>query len=131
MMDEAEKVYHDLLKLEGTKPNAATFRTLVFHLCKKGRYITAYKVFKQSVKVRKIPDFNTLKYLLEGLVKKGHMTEAKAMIRTMNEKFHPDLLKAWTKLSEDLGLAHVGKEEVDSGEVEKGAGESETEKAST
>ncbi|KAI3451723.1 hypothetical protein Pfo_008388 [Paulownia fortunei] len=131
MMDEAQKVYDDLLKAKGCNPNAATFRIMVFHLCKKGRFMTGYKVFKQSVKVGKIPDFNTLKYLVEGLAKKGHMNETKAMIRTMNKKFPPELLKAWGKLVEDLGLANVGTEEVSSGEIEKGVDSGETEMAST
>lgn len=131
MMDEAKKVYDDLLKMKGCNPNASTFRIMVFHLCKKGRFVIAYKVFKQSVKVRKIPDFNTLKYLLEGLVKEGRMDEAKAMIRTTNKKFPPELLKAWGKLAEDLGLANVGSEEVNSGEIEKGVDSGDVEKAST
>lgn len=132
MMDEAKKVYDDLSKVKGLNPNAATFRTLVFHLCKKGRFVTAYKVFKKSVKAHKIPDFNTLKYLLEGLAKEeGHMDDCKAMIRTMNKKFPPKLLKAWGKLVEDLGLANVGNEEVNSGEIEIGVDSADAEKAST
>ncbi|KAK4416539.1 Pentatricopeptide repeat-containing protein, mitochondrial [Sesamum alatum] len=126
MMDEAKKVYDDLSKAKGLNPNAATFRTLIFHLCKKGRFVTAYKVFKKSVKVHKIPDFNTLKYLLEGLAKGGHMDEAKAMIRTTNKKFPPELLKAWGKLAEDLGLGNVGNEE-----TEKGVDSADENKAST
>ncbi|KAL6542260.1 hypothetical protein OROMI_023862 [Orobanche minor] len=132
MVDDAMKVYtDDILKVKGHNPNSATFRTLVFNLCKKGRFMTGYKVFKESVRVRKIPDFNTLKYLVEGLVKKGHMDEAKAMVRTMNKKFSPELLVAWGKITEDLGLSPVEVEEVDSGEIEKGVVSHETEKAST
>lgn len=127
MMDEAKKVYDDLLKAKGCNPNAATYRTLVFHLSKKGRFITAYKVFKKSVEVDKIPDFNTLKYLVEGLVKEGHTAEARAMIRTMNKKFPPESLKAWGKLAEDLGLTNVDVKEVNSGEVEKEVVPQETE----
>ncbi|CAI9781012.1 unnamed protein product [Fraxinus pennsylvanica] len=117
MMDEAKKVYDEL----GSKccnPNTTTFRTLVFHLCEQGRYVTGYKVFKESVKLHKIPDFNTLKYLAEGLAKNGHTNELKAMIRTMNKKFPPNLLKAWGKLVEDLGLAPIDTSKVDSGESE-------------
>ncbi|GFP84448.1 pentatricopeptide repeat-containing protein at4g36680 mitochondrial [Phtheirospermum japonicum] len=129
MMDEAMKVYNDdILKAKGRNPNAATFRTVVFHLCKKGRFVTGYKVFKKSVEARKIPDFNTLKYLLEGLAKgEGHMDEVKAMIRTMNKKFPPELLKAWGKIVDELGLADV---EVNTGEGEKEDNSPEMEKAS-
>ncbi|CAI9781022.1 unnamed protein product [Fraxinus pennsylvanica] len=117
MMDEAKKVYDEL----GSKccnPNTTTFRTLVFHLCVVPAIHCPIKVFKESVKLHKIPDFNTLKYLAEGLAKNGHMNEVKAMIRTMNKKFPPNLLKAWGKLVEDLDLAPIDTNKVDSGESE-------------
>ncbi|CAA2993672.1 pentatricopeptide repeat-containing At4g36680, mitochondrial-like [Olea europaea subsp. europaea] len=117
MMDEAKKVY-DELGSKGCNPNTTTFRTLVFYLCEQGRHVTGYKVFKESVKLHKIPDFNTLKYLAEGLAKNGHKNEVKAMIRTMNKKFPPNMLKAWGKLVEDLGLAPIDTNEFDSGESE-------------
>lgn len=106
MIDEAEQVYKDL-EGNGCNPNAATFRTLIFYLCKKGRFETGYKVFKESVRVHKIPDFNTLKYLFEGLVKKSKMKEAKGMIRTVKKKFPPNVVKAWEKLQVELGLVNV------------------------
>ncbi|MCD7463517.1 hypothetical protein HAX54_050775 [Datura stramonium] len=106
LMDEAQKVYEDL-ETNGCNPNAATFRTLIFYLCKKGRFETGYKVFKESVRNHKIPDFNTLKYLVEGLVKRSKLKDAKGMSRTVKKKFPPTLVKAWTKLEEELGLAKV------------------------
>ncbi|CAI9781019.1 unnamed protein product [Fraxinus pennsylvanica] len=105
-MVEAKKV-HDELGSKGYNPNMTAFRTLVFHLCEQGRYVIGYKVFKESVKLCKIPDFNTLKYLVEGLAMNGRTNEVKAMIRTMNKKFPPNLLNAWGKLVEDLGLAPI------------------------
>ncbi|KAJ8545845.1 hypothetical protein K7X08_018428 [Anisodus acutangulus] len=106
LLDEAQKVYEDLERT-GCNPNAATFRTLIFYLCKKGRFETGYKVFKESVRVNKIPDFNTLKYLVEGLVKRSKLKDAKGMSRTVKKKFPPNLVKAWTKLEEELGLTKV------------------------
>ncbi|KAJ6736734.1 hypothetical protein OIU85_018861 [Salix viminalis] len=103
MMDDAKKVFEGL-EAYGCKANAATFRTLVFHLCKNGEYEKGYKVFKESVRVHRIPDFNTLKYLAEGLAEKKKMKEAKGLIRTMKKKFPPDLLNAWKKVEENLGL---------------------------
>ena len=103
MMDNAKKVFEGL-EAYGCKANAATFRTLVFHLCKNGEYEKGYKVFKESVRVHRIPDFNTLKYLAEGLAEKKKMKEAKGLIRTMKKKFPPNLLNAWMKVEENLGL---------------------------
>ncbi|KAF3664296.1 Pentatricopeptide repeat-containing protein, mitochondrial [Capsicum annuum] len=106
LMNEAQKVYEDL-EANGCNPNAATFRTLIFYLSKKGKYEAGYKVFKESVRVNKIPDFNTLEYLVEGLVKRSKLNEAKRMSKTVKKKFPPNLVKAWTKLEEELGLAEV------------------------
>lgn len=131
MMDEAVEAFDEVLRGKGQRPNAATFRTMVFYSCKKGRYVKAYKIFKMSVKVGKIPDFNTLKYLIRGLVNMGRMDEAKAMVRTMNKKFPPESLKAWEKLVDELGLARVEiEEELDSGEPD-GSHVEETGKEST
>lgn len=106
MMDEAEKVYEDL-ETKGCNPNASTFRTLIFYLCKNEQFETGYRVFTESVRASKIPDVNTLKYLVHGLVKSSKVKEAKEMIRTLKKKFPPNLVKVWTKLVDELGLAKV------------------------
>uniref|UniRef100_A0A2P2IQA1 Pentatricopeptide repeat-containing protein At4g36680 n=1 Tax=Rhizophora mucronata TaxID=61149 RepID=A0A2P2IQA1_RHIMU len=104
MMEEAENVYKGLEE-NGCKPNATTFRTLIFYLCKSGNQEKGYEIFKESVRVHKIPDFNTVKHLVEGLVGKNKMKEAKGLTRTLRKKFPPNLLNAWNKLEERLGLA--------------------------
>lgn len=111
MMKEAKEVY-DKLEEHCCNPNAATFRTLLFYLCKNEQFETGYKVFKHSVKVNKIPDFNTLKHLVEGLAKKSRTKDAKGMIRTMRKKFPPYLLVAWAKIEKELGLASTDSEAV-------------------
>ncbi|XP_073017844.1 small ribosomal subunit protein mL103 (rPPR7) [Primulina eburnea] len=130
MMDEAKKVYDDL-KEKGCHPNMATFRTLIFNLCKHERYVMGYKVFKKSAKVYKIPDFNTLKYLAEGLVKNGHTEEVKDMIQIINKRYPPNMLKAWGKLTVDLGLVIGDTEKTGVGELDKGVHSDETEKTSS
>ncbi|KAL4577621.1 hypothetical protein LXL04_013731 [Taraxacum kok-saghyz] len=104
MMKEAKEVY-EKLEEHCCQPNAATFRTLLFYLCKNEQFETGYKVFKHSVKVNKIPDFSTLKHLVEGLAKKSRTKDAKGMIRTMRKKFPPNMLVAWAKIEKELGLA--------------------------
>ncbi|CAK7339546.1 unnamed protein product [Dovyalis caffra] len=103
MMEEAEKVYEGLVGY-GCKANAATFRTLIFHLCKSQEYEKGYKIFKESARVQRIPDFNTLKYLVEGLVEKKKIKEAKGLIRTVKKKVPPNLFNAWKKVEENLCL---------------------------
>ncbi|GAB4848871.1 hypothetical protein Ancab_003665 [Ancistrocladus abbreviatus] len=103
-MEEAEKVYREL-EGNGCHPNAATFRTLIYYLCKNGQFVKGYKVFKHSVECHRIPDFGTLKHLVEGLVKQKQMKEAKGLIRTVKKKFPADFLKSWEKVEVELGLA--------------------------
>ncbi|KAJ7952976.1 Pentatricopeptide repeat-containing protein [Quillaja saponaria] len=103
MVYEAQKVYEGLEE-NGCKPNAATFRTLVFYLSKNGDFEKGYKIFKESVKMHKIPDFNTMKHLVEGLVNKKKIKEAKGLNRTIKKKFPPNMLNAWRKIEENLKL---------------------------
>lgn len=104
MMDEARKVYEGLEEYE-CKPNAATFRTFIYYLCRNGDYKKGYEVFKTSAKRDRIPDFNTMKHLVEGLVKIKKTKEAKGLLRTMKKKFPPNVLNSWKKIEENLGLA--------------------------
>lgn len=92
------------LKRNRCAPNAATFRTLVFHLCDSGLYEQGYAIFKKSVGMNKIPDFNTLQHLAVGLVRNKKVNDAKGLIRTVKKKFPPSFLNAWKKLEEELGL---------------------------
>ncbi|KAF5738172.1 Tetratricopeptide repeat (TPR)-like superfamily protein [Tripterygium wilfordii] len=104
MMEEAENVYRKLEE-NGCKPNAATFRTLISYLCRSGDYETGYTVFNVSVRWNKIPDFTTMKILVEGLVKAKKMEAAKGLIRRVKKKFPHNLLRAWSKVEQELGLA--------------------------
>ncbi|PSS30814.1 Pentatricopeptide repeat-containing protein [Actinidia chinensis var. chinensis] len=103
MMDEANMVYVGM-EGNGCHPNAATYRTLIYYLCRSGDFGKGYKVFKKSVEVNRIPDFNTLKHLMEGLVKTLRMKDAKGMSRTLKKKFPASFLNAWTKLEDELGF---------------------------
>lgn len=105
MMDEAEQVYKNL-EANCCKPNATTFRTLIYYACQQEQFDIGYKVFNKSVTMNKIPDFNTLKHLVRGLVKISKTREAKSVISIVKSKFPPNVLKAWTKLEEELGLTN-------------------------
>ncbi|MED6176048.1 hypothetical protein PIB30_084205 [Stylosanthes scabra] len=64
-----------------------------------------YRVFKESAKVNKIPGFNDMKILVEGLVKKGKKQEAKELIATVKKRFPHNVLNAWAKVEKNLNLA--------------------------
>ncbi|CAN1121838.1 Pentatricopeptide repeat-containing protein At4g36680, mitochondrial [Linum perenne] len=103
MLEEAQNVYKRLEEY-GCKPNATTFRCLIYYLCRNERFEAGYKVFKTSVGHNKIPDFNTLQHLVDGLVKKKKMKAAKGLIRTVKKKFPSNVLNAWRKVEENLGI---------------------------
>jgi hypothetical protein len=65
----------------------------------------------------KIPDFGTMKNLVEGLVEKKKMKEAKGLIRTIKKKFPPNVVNAWRKVEEQLGLASVDADAVEDQEA--------------
>ncbi|CAO2830270.1 unnamed protein product [Amaranthus hypochondriacus] len=102
-MDEAMKLYKDL-EANGYKMKAATFRILISYLCINGDFDMGYAVFKRSVFHNKIPDFETLKILVEGLVAKKNKRDAKGLIRTVKKKCPPNVLNAWKKVEEEFGL---------------------------
>ncbi|KAK7359988.1 hypothetical protein VNO77_01960 [Canavalia gladiata] len=106
MVKEGMGVY-DGLRGKACRPNAATFRTSVFYLCRNEEFEEGYRVFQESVKLHKIPDFNTTKMLVEGLVKKGNKEEAKELVRIVKNKFPRNVLKAWSKVEESLNLAEA------------------------
>lgn len=106
MMGEAKKVYEGLGEKEGCccAANAATFRTLIFHLCINGLYEEGLVVFKKSAVVHKVPDFKTCKHLTEGLVRNNRMEDARGVARVVKKKYPPRLVAEWKKLEESLGL---------------------------
>ncbi|CAN8257679.1 unnamed protein product [Cochlearia groenlandica] len=104
MMVEAKKVYDGLDGEDGLCPNAATFRTLVFHLCINGLYGEGLVVFKKSMLMHKVPDFKTCKHLCEGLVRNNRMEDARGVARIVKKKYPPRLVIEWKKLEESLGL---------------------------
>ncbi|KAM7263606.1 hypothetical protein ACFE04_001289 [Oxalis oulophora] len=101
--EEIKKVYQGL-EANGCKPNVRTFGTIIYHLCKNAEYEDAYKMFKESVRVNKVPLFEILKPLAVGLAEKKKLSEAKEFFRTLEEKFHPNLMNEWKKVEIDLGL---------------------------
>ena len=116
MVEEAKGVYAGLHE-KGCRPNAATFRTLVYYLCRNEDFEEGYRAFQESAKVNKIPDFNTMKVLVEGLVKKGKKEEARELIRTVKKRFPRNVLNAWVKLEENLNLASA--DGADDGELKE------------
>lgn len=103
MVEEARAVLRDLEK-NGCLPNGSTFRMHMHHLCNCKDYDIAYQVFKESVKMDRVPQFRILKMVVEGLAKTSRKEEAKQMIQIISEKYPGDHSKMWDKIEEGLKL---------------------------
>lgn len=103
---DAKKVYEGLL-VNGCLPNAATYRNFLYYLCKSGDFDTSLKVLLTTLKRNKVPDFQNVKALVEGLAKGSRIKEAKKVINLVKERFPHCLLKSWKEVEMKLGLNEV------------------------
>ncbi|KAF8393732.1 hypothetical protein HHK36_019930 [Tetracentron sinense] len=108
MIEEA-KVYGGLEE-NACAPNAMNFQTFLQYLCRNEDFDMGFEVFKESVRRDKIPDFETMKHLVEGLVKNSKLKEAKRLIKMVNRKFPTNFLNAWKKLEMELDEIFFGKQ---------------------
>lgn len=106
--EDAKEAYRGFLKMTNSEPNAAMFKDLVGFLCGNGDFDGGLEVCRDSMKHNKIPDFKTMKVLVEGLAEKGKAEEVKEVIRVVKERFPDDLLGRWKSLEKQLGLVADG-----------------------
>lgn len=111
-MEDVKRVYKGLWEL-GCPPNASTFKIMVHYLCENGEFDTALRVCKSSVKRNKIPDFRTVRSLLEGLAKDSKIGAAKGLIEMVRKRFPESFSAAWSKIEMELGLKDAEKESAD------------------
>ncbi|RLM79465.1 pentatricopeptide repeat-containing protein [Panicum miliaceum] len=102
-LEDAMVLYHSLAE-KGCSANAATYKHMLAALCENGDFDAGLGIFEESLKRNKIPDFRTMKGLVEGLVKGGQVTEAKKVAAEMHKRFPNFLLSGWKNLEEELGL---------------------------
>ncbi|OEL23188.1 Pentatricopeptide repeat-containing protein, partial [Dichanthelium oligosanthes] len=102
-LEDAKVLYHSLAE-KGCSANAATFKHMLAAMCAHGDFDAGLGIFKESLKRRKVPDFRTMKGLVEGLAKGGRVAEAKNVIAEMKKRFAETLLLGWKKLEKELGL---------------------------
>lgn len=89
---------------DGCRANGSTFRVFLFYLCRSGDLDMALEVFKVSVKRNRMPNYQTVKPLVVGLVLRKKMREAKEVIELAKKKSQEYRLSAWRTLEVELGL---------------------------
>ncbi|KAE8703807.1 Pentatricopeptide repeat-containing protein [Hibiscus syriacus] len=115
----------------GLEPDTISYNYLMTSYFKRGMLdeakkvyegLESYKVFKETVRFDKVPDFNTLKHLAEGLVMKKKTKDTKGLIRTVKKTFPPNFLNAWTKLEKELGLSSCSAGNAEAQEAKESTG---------
>ncbi|KAL5207139.1 hypothetical protein ABZP36_031574 [Zizania latifolia] len=102
-VEEAKELYHSLGD-KGCSANAGTYKYMLAELCAHGDLDGALEIFMESFKRDKVPNFNTMRGLVEGLSKGGRVAEAKKVVYKVKKKFPDSLLSGWKKLEKELGL---------------------------
>ncbi|URD99247.1 PPR repeat [Musa troglodytarum] len=81
------------------------FKIFLSRLCENGDVDTGLEVFKDNLKLNKVPGFRTMKLLVEGLVKGTKLKEAKAVVDKVKKRFPENLVHGWNKVEKELGLS--------------------------
>ncbi|KAG2652406.1 pentatricopeptide repeat-containing protein At4g36680, mitochondrial-like [Panicum virgatum] len=102
-LEDAKVLYHSLAE-KGCSANAATYKHMLAALCAHGDFDAGLGMVKESLKRHKVPDFRTMKGLVEGLVKGGRVAEAKKVIAEVKKRFPENSLSGWMNLEKELGL---------------------------
>ncbi|URE07485.1 PPR repeat [Musa troglodytarum] len=85
------------------RPLSTMFRIFLANLCENGDVDMGLEVFRDSLKLKKVPDFCTMILLLEGLAKKSKMLEVKAVVDQVKKWFPENLVGGWKKVEEEFG----------------------------
>jgi pentatricopeptide repeat protein len=102
-LEDAKVLYHSLAE-KGSSANAATYKHMLAALCAHGDFDAGLGIAKESLKRHRVPDFRTMKWLVEGLAKGGRMAEAKEIIAELKKRFPENLMAGWKKVEKELGL---------------------------
>ncbi|TKW40393.1 hypothetical protein SEVIR_1G243500v4 [Setaria viridis] len=102
-LEDAKVLYHSLAE-KGCSANAATYKHMLAALCAHGDFDAGLGIAKESLKRHKVPDFKTMKGLVEGLAKGGRVAEAKEIIAEVKKRFPENSMSGWKKLEKELGL---------------------------
>ncbi|XP_071707142.1 pentatricopeptide repeat-containing protein At1g11630, mitochondrial-like [Rutidosis leptorrhynchoides] len=95
-LSEAKELFKKMIK-----PESDCYFTLVHYLCKGGDFEAALDVCKKSMEKNWVPNFSSMKLLVEGLANGSKIDEAKELIGQIKERF-PKNADAWGEVEEKL-----------------------------
>ncbi|XVF27847.1 hypothetical protein REPUB_Repub14bG0144500 [Reevesia pubescens] len=99
-LDEAKKLFKSMAN-GGLEPDSHCYFTLLYFLCQGGDFETALSICKESMEKKWIPNFSTMKLLVNGLASISKVEEAKELIQNVKEKF-PNKAYLWDEIEKGL-----------------------------
>lgn len=100
-LEEAKKLFNDMGRKKGCVPDSSCYFTLCYYLCKGGDFDAALRACKQSLEKEWVPNFTTMKMLVEGLVSKSKVEEAREILGKVKERFSSNA-EMWKEVEESL-----------------------------
>ncbi|XXG73151.1 hypothetical protein AAC387_Pa07g2118 [Persea americana] len=97
---EAKRLFGAMSR-NGCFPDSNCYFTLSYYLCEGGDFDAALRVCKQSIRKDWVPNFTTMKMLVNGLVSKSKVDEAREILGQIKEKF-PSKVDMWKEVEESL-----------------------------
>lgn len=98
--EQAKKMFENMVN-RGFEPDSNCYYTLVYFLCKGGDFESALRFAKESIEKNWVPNFATMKLLVDGLVSISKVSEARQLITQMKEKFTVNQDR-WIEVEADL-----------------------------
>ncbi|KAI3829030.1 hypothetical protein L1987_03144 [Smallanthus sonchifolius] len=86
MIDDAFKLFKEMVFEKGILPNVITYTSLICGLCNLGRWEEVSKMLKEMEDVRISPNLQTFTVLVDAFCKEGKVDDAEAVIDIMVER---------------------------------------------
>ncbi|KAF5728592.1 pentatricopeptide repeat-containing protein [Tripterygium wilfordii] len=99
-LETAKKLFKELAN-SGCKPDSRCYFTLVHYLCHGKEYESALNFCKESMEKNWVPNFTTMKSLVNGLASNSMVDEARELVTQMKEKF-PKASEMWDEIEAGL-----------------------------
>ncbi|KAJ4977331.1 hypothetical protein NE237_002437 [Protea cynaroides] len=101
-IEEAKRLFDDMPR-KGCAPDGECYFTLIYYLCQDNDFDTALKLCKESMQKKWVPNFTTMKMLVNGLVSISKVAEGRELVGQMKERF-PKTADLWKEVEEALPL---------------------------
>ncbi|KAM0069556.1 putative tetratricopeptide-like helical domain superfamily [Helianthus debilis subsp. tardiflorus] len=88
MIEDAFKLFNEMVFAKGIQPNVITYTSLIYGLCNLCRWDEVSKLLKEMEDLRISPNFQTFSILVDAFCKEGSVDEAEAVIDIMVERVY-------------------------------------------